>query len=103
MGAERSTRRIGGSQFLESQSLAKNGSGSECEPSGVGQLAMIKPKSLLVEIAKQVERLDAHVGAFDAPFQEAPEVFDAVGVYGALSVSLRMVNDFVDEPDASAV
>src|SRR5205823_1726028 len=42
--------------------------------------ALIEAAHLLIHIAEQVERVHADVGAFDRPLQQAPEVFQAVGM-----------------------
>ena len=42
-----------------------------------------------------MERLDADIGAFNGPLQEAPKVFDTIGVNPSAHVSVGVVNDFM--------
>jgi hypothetical protein len=52
-------------------------------------LALVVAKRLLVQIAEQVERLDADVGSFQAALQQRPEILDSVRVDVAVDVSFR--------------
>lgn len=58
-------------------------------------LAIVVAECLFVEIAEQVERLDAHIGSVDPALQERPEIFESVGVNLPLDVFLSVVNHFV--------
>jgi hypothetical protein len=58
-------------------------------------LAIVVTEYLLVQIAKQVERLDANVGSLESALQERPEILKAIGVNLAVNVSLGVVNDSV--------
>src|SRR5438093_7052478 len=95
-GAERSTRRIGGSQFGECQALAKDRGGSERESSSVRKLASVEPESLLIEVAEQMKRFDRHVGAAQHALQKAPIVLQSVGVNGANGVGVGVVDHLVN-------
>ena len=55
----------------------------------------IVPEGLLVNISEQVEGLNANIGAFDGPFQEAPEVLNPVGVNFASDVGFGVVDNLV--------
>jgi hypothetical protein len=57
----------------------------------------VVPEHLLVQIPEQVERLDADIGALQLALEEAPEVFETVGVHLSVNVFFRMVNDLVLE------
>jgi hypothetical protein len=52
---------------------------------------VVATKHLLVDIPKEMERLDADVGAVQATFQEAPEILDSICVDVAADVFERMV------------
>jgi len=65
------------------------------EPSNVLGFPIVEPKDLLIEIPEPMERLDAHIGAFDPTLQQAPEVLQPVGVDLALGIALGVVNDLV--------
>src|SRR5207244_2946415 len=57
---------------------------SECfrEAAGIAAdvLALVEPEGLLIEIAEEVKRLDADVGAPDRALEARPEVLDSVRV-----------------------
>ncbi len=65
------------------------------EAPAVGVPPLVEPERLLVEVAEEMERLDADVGAFDVAFQERPEVFEPVGVDLAARVGFGVVDDLV--------
>ena len=52
-------------------------------------------EGLLVQVAKQMERLDADIGAVQPALQEAPEVLHAVSVDIAVDVFYRVIDDRV--------
>ena len=54
-------------------------------------LAHIETQGLLIGIAEQVEGLQIHICAFDPSLEQAPEVFDAVGVPSAFDIALGWV------------
>lgn len=58
--------------------------------------ALIVAEDLLVHVAPQVEGLDVNVGAANRPLEQAPKVFEAIGVDVAPNVRLGLVNDAVD-------
>src|SRR5713226_6457527 len=69
--------------FLTSQLLVSDAPSGRArerinKTAAVSLLALIKAKHLLVQIAEQMERLDAHVGALDATLEQRPKVFDPV-------------------------
>ena len=51
---------------------------------------VVKPKSLFVDVAEQVERLDIHVGSLESAFEQTPEVFQSVRVN--LTVNVPFTN-----------
>src|SRR5438477_1299250 len=58
------------------------------EPPSIVHLTRVEAPRLLIEVTEQVERLHAHVRAFDRPLHKAPEVFEPVRVDAALRVRL---------------
>lgn len=56
---------------------------------------MVKPERLFIDVAEQVERLDADVGAFQRTLKQAPEVLQPVRVNLPTDVLNRVVNDGV--------
>jgi putative heme degradation protein len=56
---------------------------------------MVVPKRLFVNVPEQVERLNAHIRALQAPFEQAPEVLASVRVNLAVHVRFGVVNDLV--------
>ena len=77
-------------QLIECQALADDALHGKVEAFGVSHLAVVVAIGLFVQIAEQVERLDADIGSADqAAFQQAPEVLQTVGVDIAVDVLLR--------------
>ena len=56
---------------------------------------IVKAERLFVNIAEQVERLNADVGAVDAALQETPEILHAIGVNVLANILHGMVNDLM--------
>ena len=59
-------------------------------------LRVVEAKRLFVQVAEQMERFDAHVGALHGALQERPEVLQAVGVDLPVHVGFGVVDDVVD-------
>jgi len=66
------------------------------ESAGIIGFAGIVAVGFLVEIPEEVKRLNADVGSFDGPLQEAPEILNAVGVNPATNVFMGMVDHFME-------
>jgi len=79
------------SQVIVGQSLAGDLRYYRVE-SLVHVLPVVVAKSLFVDIAEQVKRLDADIGSVQAALQETPEVLDCVCVYIAADVFDRMID-----------
>jgi len=62
------------------------------EPARVRVFPLIEAEGVFVEVAEQVERINGDVGAFDAAFEQAPEVFKSVGVNAPVNVGFHVVN-----------
>jgi hypothetical protein len=73
------------------------------EPSAVIVVALVVTKRLFVKIPERMERLDAHVCAFQPALQERPEVLDAVRVDVPLNVAFGVVDHLMDIIDRQAV
>jgi hypothetical protein len=56
---------------------------------------------LNVEIAEQMERFDAHVGAADSTLEKTPEVFQSVRMHAIIDILLGM--DLVREVSAQPI
>lgn len=78
------------------EALLQDGGHGVDKAASVAVLPVVEPEGLFVEVAEQVEWLDADVGAVDRPLQEAPEVFESVSVDVPLSVGLGVVDDLVN-------
>ena len=50
---------------------------------------------MLIEVAEQMERLNADIGALDPALEQTPEVFHCVGVDVSVHVFDRVINDGV--------
>src|ERR1700724_1484652 len=87
---------LGPGESRVGQALADHAGRRAEEAHAVGHLAVVEPEGLLIQVAEEVERLDADVGSFDRALEERPEVFQIVGVDLALGVAFGMVDDLVD-------
>ena len=79
------------------ETLADDALERERETHGVSSFAVIEAERLFIEVAEQMERFHAHVGALERTLQETPEVLASVGVNLPVNVFLGMVDDAVDE------
>ena len=61
----------------------------------ISVLAHVVAKCLFIQIAKQREWFDTHVGSLDSALEQAPEVFKVVSVDVSVHVGDGMVNDLV--------
>ena len=61
---------------------------------------MVVPKGLFVQVPEEMERLYAHVGAIQSPFQETPEVLQSISVNLAIYIFPRWP---ISPADASAL
>lgn len=59
--------------------------------------AIVETESLFIQIPEQVERFDANIGSLETALQQAPVVFEAVGVHVPTHVFVGVVNHFVSE------
>ena len=59
--------------------------------------AIVVPEHLLIQVAEEMERFHANVGSFESALEQAPEVFESVGVNLPVNIRLGMVNDLVRE------
>src|SRR5438132_435466 len=59
-------------------------------------LAVVITESLLVKIAKQVERLNADIRPLDTTLHKTPEIFESVSVNVSLRVSFRVIDHVVN-------
>jgi hypothetical protein len=59
-------------------------------------LALVISERLLIEIAEQMERLDADVGSFQAALQQRPEILDAIRVNIAANVLFGMIHKLMN-------
>ena|SRR6266850_1628486 len=63
----------------------------------VSQLPEVVAEHLLIQVAEEMERFHANVGSFESALEQAPEVFESVGVNLPVNIRLGMVNDLVRE------
>ncbi len=57
--------------------------------------AVVIAESLFAKVTKKMKRFHAHVGSVNAALQEAPKVFESVGMDLPVNVSNRMVDDLM--------
>jgi hypothetical protein len=63
----------------------------------VSQFPEVVPEYLFVQVPEEMERLNADIGAFQLALEQAPEVFEAIGVNLPVNVSFGMVNHLMLE------
>jgi hypothetical protein len=61
----------------------------------ISHLPIVEAECLFVDVAEQVERFHADVGAVQLPLNKRPEVFHAIGMHVAIGLLNRMINDRV--------
>lgn len=66
------------------------------EPISIRSLARIEPKSLLIEISKQVKRFDANIRSLEASLEKRPEVFNSVRVNLTVNILLSVIDYVVN-------
>jgi len=81
---------------LVGEPLANNRLGDLDETPSVVVGAVVVAKGLFIEVAEQMERHHADVGAFDGALKQRPEVVEAVDVDLALDVFLAVVDHAVN-------
>ena len=89
-------RQLRAGQANVGETLADDALEAKHESLSVIAMALVESERLLIEVAEQMERFDAHVGALECPLQQAPEVFAAVGVDVSVDVCLSVVDDVVN-------
>jgi hypothetical protein len=83
--------------LIEGKTLADDAGDGQAEAFAVGQLAIIEPEGLFIEVAEQVKRFDRNIGAVQTAFQKRPEIFAAISMDVAANIFDGMVNDFMLE------
>ena len=78
------------------EAFAREGAGNVVEAVWVVPAPRIEPKDLLIQVAVQVERLHADVGAFDGALEQRPKIFNPVCGDMIPDIFLGVVNDLVD-------
>ena len=82
-------------EFIERQPLADDATDGHAEAFAICQLAIVVAIGLLVQIAEQMERLDADIGSVDAALEQAPEVFQSVSVDLPVNVLDGVIDDLM--------
>src|ERR1035441_8158074 len=90
---------LAGDLFV-SQPLSRDLRKHHVESVGVGDLlfpvaAMVITEHLLVKVAEQVKRFNAHISSAQAAFKQAPEVLKAVSVNLPVNVPFRVIYNLV--------
>jgi hypothetical protein len=79
-------------ELLVSNSATDNLFHNHCEPLSISDLSVVIAKCLLIQIAKQVERLNTDVCTVQAALQEGPKVLHCVG----MDVLVRIFDGMID-------
>ena len=84
------------SELSESDALSDDLPNGKIEAASVIQFfAVIEAKHLFVKVAAKMKRFDRNVRPRNAALEKRPEILKAVGVYAAIYVLSRMVNDLM--------
>jgi hypothetical protein len=67
-----------GGELLPCDATATNGRENGGKPTEVGQVAHVVGEHSFVQVAEEMERLNAHVCAMQTPLEQAPEVLNAI-------------------------
>jgi len=63
----------------------------------MGQFAEVVAENLFVKVAKKMERLDRNIGSLQLALEQAPEVFETIGVNLSVNVLFGMVDHLMLE------
>lgn len=63
----------------------------------VSKFPKVVTENLLAQIPEEMERFHANVGAFESALEQAPKIFESVGVNLPVNIPLGMVNNLVSE------
>jgi len=63
----------------------------------VSEFSQVIAENLFIQIPEEMELFDADICAFQLPLEQAPEVFESVGVNLSINVAFRMVHDLMLE------
>src|SRR6266404_3623197 len=66
------------------------------ESAKVITFAIVETKTLLINVTEKMERFDTNIGSANGAFQQAPKVFNTVGMHVALNIAFHVVNDLMD-------
>jgi hypothetical protein len=71
---------FGSNELCVSQSFSDNTLECLNESASVIVFALVEAKRLLIQVSKQMKRLDVNVGTLQGAFEQTPEIFQAVCV-----------------------
>jgi len=84
--------------FGVSEALAKKVIGDMLETKSIMlKVPEVEAEHRFVEAAEQMKFFDADVSALESALEQAPEIFESVGVDAAIGIPSRVVNDLVFE------
>ena len=93
------SRRSGGRILTDQLTIGQATTGDRSKGNGeavrIIALAVVEPEDLLIEVAEQMERFHADISPLDPALEQAPEVFDGVGMHGAPHVFNGMIHDLM--------
>jgi hypothetical protein len=97
----RSTKKVGAGFFFASQLGVRQPLSHDAlhrihKSLSIVMLALVESERLFIEIAEQVERLNADVRSLQTALQERPEVFNSVRVYVALNLRFRVIDHLMN-------
>lgn len=57
--------------------------------------AIVETKTLLIDVTEEMERFDANIGSANRALEQAPKVFDSIGMHVATDICFHVVDDVV--------
>lgn len=82
-------------QLTIDQATTRNRCQGNGETVSIIGLAIVETERLFIEVAEQMERFNAHISPLEPTLEQAPEVFNGVGVDVAAHIFNGMINDLM--------
>src|SRR5437879_6220610 len=58
--------------------------------------AIVETETLLIDVTEKMERFNADIGSANGALEQAPKVFDSVGMHVALNIAFHVIDDLMD-------
>src|SRR5688500_14005045 len=81
--------------MLIGNALTCDRGGNFIESAKVIILAIVETEALLIDVTEKMKRFDANIGSANSALEQAPKVFDAVGMHVAANIRFHVIDDIV--------